>query len=225
MKNLLACLAVFAAFNVSAQVNGFELPYNPDVEPDGYIGVGDILALLATFGQEFSPASVFLNEDSTAMSIAMGQMTYFECLAACEDLPGSFRLATSADFGRVWDQFETGALSGWHWIDAPNWFQSVGDPEPSNWYVPRIEPHGFPNGTTSTTNVSSTTPVYMLNHCLCATRERPKVEYVTCTSSDNGLFVECCQERVSEGWYPLGSNPVATGQLNIWSQAFWRWAE
>ena len=48
MKNLLACLAVFAAITAGAQ----SMPYNPDANDDGYIGSPDLLSFLPLFGSQ-----------------------------------------------------------------------------------------------------------------------------------------------------------------------------
>ena len=80
MKHLLACLAILAAFNVTAQVDGFQLPYNPDSEPDGYIGVGDVLQVLAIFGSQWNASDIYLNDDSTTMVMNVGQASHLECL-------------------------------------------------------------------------------------------------------------------------------------------------
>ena len=48
MKNLLACLAMFAAFTAGAQ----SMPYNPDANDDGYIGSPDLLSFLPLFGSQ-----------------------------------------------------------------------------------------------------------------------------------------------------------------------------
>ena len=53
MKNLLACLAVFAAITAEAQST---MPYNPDANDDGYIGGVDLLGLLPLYGQQFGVA-------------------------------------------------------------------------------------------------------------------------------------------------------------------------
>ena len=50
MRHLLACLAILAAFNGSAQST---MPYNPDADDDSYIGASDILGLLPLYGQQF----------------------------------------------------------------------------------------------------------------------------------------------------------------------------
>jgi len=48
MKNLLACLAILAAFTAGAQ----SMPYNPDANDDGYIGSPDLLSFLPLFGSQ-----------------------------------------------------------------------------------------------------------------------------------------------------------------------------
>ena len=50
MKNLLACLAILAAFTAGAQST---MPYNPDANDDSYIGATDILGVLPLYGQQF----------------------------------------------------------------------------------------------------------------------------------------------------------------------------
>lgn len=49
MKNLLACLALLAAFSAGAQST---MPYNPDANDDGYIGAPDLLSFLPLFGSQ-----------------------------------------------------------------------------------------------------------------------------------------------------------------------------
>ena len=51
MKNLLACLAVFAAFSVSAQQ--YSPPWNPDADDNGSIGATDVLATLSVYGNDW----------------------------------------------------------------------------------------------------------------------------------------------------------------------------
>ena len=51
MKNLLACLAAFAAFSVSAQGMYTYPQWNPDANYSGFIETGDLLALLTVFSE------------------------------------------------------------------------------------------------------------------------------------------------------------------------------
>jgi hypothetical protein len=52
MRHLLTSLALLATIAAAGQVDGFQLPYNPDVEPDGFIGINDVLAILPLYGQD-----------------------------------------------------------------------------------------------------------------------------------------------------------------------------
>ena len=63
MKHLLACLAILATVNLSAQWNA-----NNDVDQDGCVGVGDVLQILSVFGSCEPP--------STCVSPTMDGYTY-----------------------------------------------------------------------------------------------------------------------------------------------------
>jgi len=218
MRHLLACLAILAAFSVTAQVDGFQLPYNPDVEPDGYIGVQDILELLQLYGSEFN-AELYFDEDSTSIVMEVGIMGVFECLVACDDLPSNWTLANMTDFGRALPSLDNATF-----LVQDKMISATRDLGSDHYSMNLFK---------VTKNSSGQITMYAMNQaqmespvrCLCAAHERPKVEYLTCSSSSNAAFVECCQNRVAEGWYPLSSNPISTGQLNVSSQAFWRWAD
>ena len=58
MKNLLTCLSVFAAFNLSAQI---VYPYNPDANGDTYITAPDLLEFLPVFSQPFQAQGIYVN--------------------------------------------------------------------------------------------------------------------------------------------------------------------
>jgi len=45
--------------SLAAQENQYLPPYNPDLEPDGMIGVTDILSVLGIYGEPFMPDSCF----------------------------------------------------------------------------------------------------------------------------------------------------------------------
>ena len=219
MKNLLACLAILAAFNASAQVDGFQLPYNPDVEPDGYIGVQDVLELLQLYGSEFN-AALFFDEDSTLMVMEVGQMNIFECLAACDDLPSNWRLANMTEFGHCIDELDFGS-----YFLKDKAYQHSGD-------VGQYDGFTFDFAWVDLSSTGSITlnpfqRQYMEQNagCLCAAQERPKVEFSRCSGSSS-IVEDCCQLKVQDGWYPLGNSTVTDGGQNVTHvQAFWRWAE
>ena len=221
MKHLLACLAILAAFNVTAQVDGFQLPYNPDSEPDGYIGVGDILEVLSIFGSQFSPDDIYTNDDSTHVVLDIGTMTYFECLAQCNQLEGSWRVTTKMDIGYAWQ----GLANGSYYLNS--------EASPANncflcsYSLEKTSSTSLIAGPSGTQNISDSPT------CLCATQERPRVEYTYCEGSN---IQNCASDKVADGWYPLDLTSHhrhpgedysgATGSGYQWKvQAFWRWAD
>ena len=80
-----------------AQVNPLEYPYNPDFDNNGDIGSADLLAFLAIYSTSFEPLGLNLNEDSTLATVDLGQMKYMDCIKACNDLPGHWRMTTFED--------------------------------------------------------------------------------------------------------------------------------
>ena len=71
MKNLLACLAVLAAFGAGAQ----SMPYNPDANDDGYIGSPDLLSFLPLFGSQVGvDSSLTCDYDGTPIEEFFGDV-------------------------------------------------------------------------------------------------------------------------------------------------------
>ena len=222
MKNLLACLAILAAFNVTAQVDGFQLPYNPDSEPDGYIGVGDVLQVLAIFGSQWNASDIYLNDDSTTMVMNVGQASHLECLGVFSQLPGNWRIPSLYDYSIIIDEI-----------------LSTNGTQQSYWYQNEVSMiSGTGNGwvitvaTTGDYSYASANPNTAYYNCYCSTHERPKVEYSSCTTCDNigastatALDIQSCTDlKVQEGWYPLGG-VTASGNNTCINQVFWRWAD
>ena len=100
MKYLITLL--IAALSLNAFSQGIpQLPYNPDENGDGLIGVPDLQALLAQYGLEFN--SAVLSEDAQSAIVYMGDMAHPVCSQACDNLPGFWHMATMHDLGLVWD--------------------------------------------------------------------------------------------------------------------------
>ena len=200
---------MLAAFNVTAQVDGFQLPYNPDSEPDGYIGVGDVLEVLSIFGSQWNASDIYLSNDSTSMTMLVGQLIHPLCLAACADLPGSWQMASLTDLGRIWDELPAGEQV---WFHSENTVSGL-----DRYYV------NFYSAPTYSQNPPVGSSPY---YCYCSTHERPKVEYSICKNTvSQAPFEQCCSSKVAEGWYPLSSNPVSGGSSAEFGQAFWRWVD
>jgi len=200
---------MLATFSVSAQVNGFQLPYNPDSEPDGYIGIGDVLELLTNFGDEWISSDIYVDADSVHILLDVGDLSYPECAFSCQHtLPGSWRMATITDAGAAFN-----AVRG-----SQAWINPEGYLWEKNTYGDVIRFFWNTNGT-----IGEAYDFDILKGCFCATQERPKVEYSFCEGTDD--FEPCVTTKVGEGWYPLQGTSMISYNGKHKYQAFWRWAE
>ena len=209
MKPLLACLAILATLNVTAQIDGFQLPYNPDIEPDGYIGVSDVLALLPLFGQEFD-AAISLSPDSSSILTLGGNSSSIGCYEVCSQLGSAWNLAKFSDLGEHWT-FVLANSASYAWTRS--WREHEG-------FV------GLPLAVHTSGDVIgdvATISGWVQGDCFCVAHERPKVEYTFCEGVDS--FGQCASQKVAEGWYPL----TGTSQISYYGphkfQAFWRWVD
>lgn len=67
--------------HLHAQSLNVDYPYNPDADEDSLVGVADLMGLLSTFGDEFEPAAILVNEVGLA-DFLMAMMTTIEALEA-----------------------------------------------------------------------------------------------------------------------------------------------
>ena len=210
---------MLAALSGFAQVNGFQLPYNPDSEPDGYIGVQDVLELLQLYGTSFD-SEVFLNNDTTAMVMEVGVMNIFECLVACDNLPSNWKVADMTDFGLALDSLPYAT-----YIVKDKLLSSTFTQGSYEWTSDIATVAKNSSGQISANPISRSS-MESEYRCLCATHERPSIEYAACstgTSYANYSNIEdCVAGKVAEGWYPLGS--IQLGSSTV-AQSFWRYAE
>ena len=208
---LLASMLVLCSI-ASAQVGGFQPPYNPDAQPDGFIGAADIVELLTFYGQSFTPDGIYVNDDSTHVLMNMGSMSYPECEYTCQfTLPGSWRLSTLADLGAAWQE----AKGAHAWISLDKEFADATYGSLQAWHADNNQ---YDKGV-------AWDDLNAVNGCFCSTHERPKMEFSRCAGSSS-IVEDCCQLKVQDGWYPLGNSSVTDGgQYVTHVQAFWRWAE
>jgi hypothetical protein len=192
---------VIAAFSLNAFGQGIpQLPWNPDENGDGLIGVPDLQGLLSQYGLEFN--SAVLSEDEESALVYVGYIDYFLCHQACENLPGFWHMSTLGDLCLLSDTDDVNQA----WVKTD--YQG-GDP-----FAYLINS----NKTYYKTN-NGTGPM----GCYCAAHELPKVEYSYCSEISAG-FNDCISSKVQDGWYPLGGLS-SDGLYNNKNQAFWRWAE
>jgi hypothetical protein len=211
MKYLITLLIATLSLNAFGQ--GIpQLPYNPDENGDGLIGVPDLQALLSQYGLEFN--SAVLSEDAQSAIVYMGEMAHPLCTQACENLPGFWHMSTMDDLALVWDEVIS---SGITWLKKGHNTTNLPD-NPYQYFEASNSRHYstlYPNQDWK---------------CYCATRELPKVEYSYCTgtifNSNLEYLMPCVEEKVQDGWYPRGGiSSAPSNNLIHRTQAFWRWAE
>ena len=221
MKHLFASLLTVVCFATYAQFPS--IPYNPDENGDGLIGVVDLQGLLANYGNEF--ASAVVSEDGESAIVYMGNMGYPHCKYSCDHLPGFWRLPNLEDLVPVWTEVYTG--SGpytWLYSGKESLITSSGSAQ-----------NIFPvfrgtSGSSSQTYVSGGSAHFAVSNemrCYCTAKQLPRVEYSRCESNDDGNFDNCTSSKVADGWYPLQGIGI-TGRSNSEYrrvQSFWRWAE
>ena len=215
MKRLIALTMCAVSLGAAAQFPN--LPYNPDENGDGLIGVVDLQGLLANYGTEFASAVISSNGEMAVTEV--GQMSYLRCRTSCASLAGVWSMIDENSAGLAIDSLDFGG--GYAWVDLNSHHLSVGS---ESWYA-----------IANVVNSSGSVEQYLDNQwsiecrCFCSTEQMPRVEYAQCTNSNSDVFDSCCEEKVSEGWYPLSVNPLVPTNSNSnsfhWSQAFWRWAE
>ena len=211
MKRLLACLAVMSCLAASAQFDNAQFPYNPDSEPDGYIGVGDVLEVLSIFGSQFDVAT--LSADSSSALVLIGEeASYWDCLSSCKAL------------GREWQVMDADAFAD----HSDSLLQGYDDPIDYAWlktdhsatfYTHVVQLAGINVGIISTQGAGS--PYY---RCYCSARISPELEYTYVNSGNASSFSTQCAQRLNDGWRPLGGVSVhKPATTTFFSQAFWRY--
>ena len=204
---------MMCAVSLGAAAQFPNLPYNPDENGDGLIGVVDLQGLLANYGSEFSGA--VLSEDGESAITYMGEMAYPLCAMACENLPGMWHMAKMTELALVWNEVYTTNENTYTWVG--NNEKRVFDN--SNEFLVFYSNSG---GADYHNLVATQRPGHSYR-CYCASRQLPRVEYELYYSVSYNDFVEGCQTLTEAGWFPIQGSP-STGN-GIFSQAFWRWAE
>ena len=214
MKRLVALMMCAVSLGAAAQFPS--LPYNPDENGDGLIGVVDLQGLLANYGNEF--ASTLVSEDGESALTFMGEMGYYECKHSCHQLPGFWSLPNGEDLVPVFSDLNVDGYTR-TWLSMADFREF-----PYNW-VPYYKGDDYlPNR-----GVIGTEDVGISYRCYCTAKQLPRVDYSFCRTGDEDIFSACCQEKVENGWYPLNTTTGVSGNSyaggTFFGQAFWRWAE
>ena len=206
MKHLLTISALLVSSLAMGQWPS--LPYNPDDNADGLIGVADLQALLANYGSEF--ASAIVSEDSSLAVVDIGEMTMGECLSSCPALPGKWHMIDSEEFLVHAQNLDAG--SGSYLVHYPE----SGVVSTAGWYLGEYLRLGVPSG-------EGYMQPLVEYRCLCAIRELPQVEYFVVTENSCALTMDAVSDSLSNGWRLAGG--VAHWSPSYCRQAIWRYSE
>lgn len=229
MKHLLTLTALLISSLAMGQFP--KLPYNPDDNADGLIGVADLQTLLANYGQEFSSAVV--SEDGESAIVYMGGMEYPQCKYSCDHLPGMWHLPEVEDLVPVWTEATSQPYT---WLRPSEYVSnSMGD---GNAFQ---KLYRYASATKSNISTGYSTS----RHCYCAAKQLPRVEYSYCAGGNpsEAAFNQCISDKFADGWYPLDGFPnhhdyqgygsagaQSNGDYRVNTvpkthASFWRWAE
>ena len=240
MKRLVALMMCAVSLGAAAQID-WDFPYNPDGNSDGYIFSEDLLDLLALYGQQFNSEEVFLDQDSSHLILKAGdELTRIQCVSACLNLEGAWRVVNYEDVARFYD-FLTDGLETFEdlgiseanypgleyiWIDSrSNSNQLI---KPFEITLHRKNTRTNDNGIEVEENFGEVQiynyilPVYGKTECWCATKQRPRVEFDRVNALSITEWAEFLNQKASEGWYIL---PQPVPAADTQSVTFWRWAE
>ena len=217
--NRILSLLVLLAFSTMAEAQSPYLPYNPDENADGLIGVADLQGLLSAYGSEFS--SAILSDNGNIAVVEVGEMDYYRCRSTCASLPGAWSIVNENSVGLVLDE-----IDGLAFFDA----RHVSGSGAASWYV-ASDGESYNSTGSSTDNE---------RECFCYAKQRPRVEYSYCSGSapSEEAFNQCISEKLAEGWYPLSGFPTPRDrQASIYYSnynttynaqthaSFWRWEQ
>ncbi|MDB0025355.1 hypothetical protein N9D95_02305 [Flavobacteriales bacterium] len=215
--NRILSLLVLLALTTMAQAQSPYLPYNPDENADGLIGVSDLQGLLSLYGSEFS--STILSDNGNIAVVEVGDMDYYRCRSTCASLPGAWSLVNENSVGLILNQ-----------MDGEAWFEPM---YTENWLNEAFKISG--SGNPNPSNAQDE------RQCFCFAKQRPRVEYSYCSGGapSEEAFNQCISEKLAEGWYPLSGFPSMRDQQgyigdndnfnNMYSPqthaSFWRWEQ
>ncbi len=219
--NRILSLLVLLALSTMAQAQSPYLPYNPDENADGLIGVADLQGLLSAYGSEFS--SAILSDNGNIAVVEVGNMDYYRCRSTCASLPGAWSIVNENSVGLVLDEIVYQAF-----FDAP-----VSGSGNTVYYVTS---NGESYGSTGLS-------ADIERECFCYAKQRPRVEYSYCSGGtpSEEAFNQCISEKLAQGWYPLSGFPnhhdiqahdgaqnspvISTYYEQRTHASFWRWEQ
>ena len=189
---------------VVAQIPTF--PWNPDENDDQFVGLSDLLGLLAVYGEEF--ANAIVSEDGESAVVYVGNSKMINCQYNCAALPGGWHMPEPYELVPVLDEIT--------WVNGQGctyaWLKDVTD-------NPIFQKACHYQGSLEISGAGYSD----VARCYCTAKQLPRVEYDTCQGQDED-FQACCDEKTADGWYPLGGISLDQIGAKYQKQAFWRFA-
>ena len=191
------------------------MPYNPDENGDGQIGVADLQGLLANYGNEF----VGVVSSNGAAMVELGELSKPECMTACHNLPGNWTIPTSKFLmlhmnlvNEVLDRdSDATSDSNFFWVENNGYtdYRTSNDDQVLVHGISTLDAANLDyvvSGPYTGTEISlSSFSDFVDELCLCAIQEKPHVEYFLCSTGSADDLQNCVDEKVQDGWYPLGA--------------------
>ena len=210
MKHFVTLAALLTSLVALAQTP--QLPFNPDENGDGLIGVADLQSFLALYNTEFSAA---VSANGIAF-INLGGMNKDECQTSCNNLPGSWDVTTYKEVSKNWQLVAESINSDPTTIDSPAFWVTNRDErhdvlDRDAFYFNKVGESWYVAGLSSTYD-------YYDRLCVCSITERPKIEYQRIVQDGSGPTMNTIvNELLNEGWYILSTDELF--------MHLWRWKD
>lgn len=218
MKHFVTLAALLTSLVALAQTP--QLPFNPDENGDGLIGVADLQSFLALYNTEFSAA---VTNNGIAL-INLGSMNRVKCLTSCNNLPGTWGMASRREISMNWQLFAEAIdwdpdIGGYQndsdrlWTSTRN--TDYPDSEGPNYAIFQQDSD---NDWTIDSGTMTERECEVCALCVCSITERPKIEYQRIVQDGSGPTMNTIvNELLNEGWYIL-----STDELYM---HLWRWKD
>ena len=197
------------------------LPYNPDENGDGLIGVVDLQSFLAVYGNEFTNL-LTAEGGGVAFHLSEDLLSWTECNTYCAKLPGDWQLVSRAIVNTHLDEMQM--LMPLSTNGSDYWWNAS---SPENPRTCRWEDETTSNGGNIISWSNSSINSYPYQ-CMCMIEERATIEYFTCKASCSDgaeALDECVNLKALEGWLPLSTPSTQQVYNDCFWQPLWRWAE
>ena len=236
MKYLITLLIAALSLNAFGQTDGWEypFPYNPDGDTDGYIGLNDLLDLLALYGNEYPDS--FHYDDSGAI-LYLGQLSGHDCYSQAKAAEGNWRVINPRDIMK-WGDYLLDEFDLFDLEMFPNGFNSNrsyffwSSDYAENFPLIGMEYYKGSNSSEGQIKRSNSFLTFVLREsyiadsknfqCYIVTEVRPEIEYHVVQGAVAELEEEV-NDSLSNGWNLIGGFS-SRSDYNC-HQAIWRWAE